>query len=80
MKDDDAIIAASRGGKDTGNDVLKLWRALRWICALLYVELRIGYCFEKHYEKYVISAMSDLEEYHVEVMNRNESWEIKEER
>ena len=29
MRDDDAIIAAGRGGKDTGNDVLNLRRALR---------------------------------------------------
>jgi hypothetical protein len=67
MKEDDAIIAACRGGKDIGNDVLKLRRTLKSICTLLYVELRIGYCFEKHYEKYLISAMSDLEEYYMEV-------------
>lgn len=29
MKEDDAIIAASRDGKDIGNDVLKLRRALK---------------------------------------------------
>jgi len=29
MKEDDAIIAACRGGKDIGNDVLKLRRALK---------------------------------------------------